>query len=332
MGHLVHSAYVNPHNVNLGVEPKATLSFEVVQAETEASNAQHQAIVERELHAIARNNRYLNTFSPVNKLLPELLVEVFLYLALNPLGYVEHAFSDFKPTRYNVLMPKPTLSVYSWMAISRVCHRWREVSLNTLKLWSHIYLGPPDRVQVFLERSAGHSVYVRPFESGHMGTNSRPGVWGYTTMFPPRWSINAASLRLVLAQIDRLEYLSLEQPNKVLERVFSTFGEDGFHAPHLKSLKFKFRTAGYGEILVAFPNILSHCRLPLLEHLRFEGYNVPWDSPIMRTNLTSLTIQNEYARIPPRDLQRLPIKELLDVLSHMPSLQSLTIIHSFFEW
>lgn len=298
-------------------------SEEPTRLDIETRNAQHRATIDKELLAIAQNNRYLNTLAPISKLLPELLVEVFMAFAIDPSSYTDS--SSFKPSRYNALVPKLSSSVYAWMAISRVCHHWREVALGTPKIWSHIYLDSPDRIQVFLERSGQHSIHVKPFEPNTRG-NGGAGLWAYS---PPRWSINAASLRLIFAQVHRLESLSLKQPNKVLERVFSIFGEDGFHAPVLKSLQ--FTSEAVIETFPSFPKILSRCSLPALKHVGFHGYNIPWDSPLLQYNLTSLTIQHDNGRSLSGP-QRLSIKQLLEVLSHMPGLQSLNIILNSCEW
>lgn len=217
---------------------------------------------------------------------------------------------------------KPKLSIYKWMAISHVCQRWREVILGTPKLWSYIYLGPPDRVEVFLERSSQHPIHVVPFEP-HEDTSASTGtVWGYSTMYPHRPSINAASLRLVLAQAHRIESLSLRQPAKVLQRAFSLLGENELHAPILKTLEF-FSSEPEQASKESIPDIFSRCSFPALAHVRIHGYSsVQWHLPFLHVNLTTLSIHHEPGLF---GNETFSLQALLTSLSHMPGLESLDI-------
>lgn len=127
-------------------------------------------------------------------------------------------------------------------------------------------------------------------------------------------------MRLILAQSHRIQSLHVELADKILERVFGVFAEDGFCAPILSSLKFRSVSPSETGVL---PNILSRDLLPKLTHIELRGYSVPWNFLSLRTNLTSLIIHHNYS--PSFPIPSFYVNELLDCLSHVPRLRILDV-------
>lgn len=71
--------------------------------------------------------RRLNELTPIGQLPSELLVEVLIYR------------SGLWHSRE-----------FSWIEVSHVCHRWREVALQCPMLWSKIYTRSPQRTREML--------------------------------------------------------------------------------------------------------------------------------------------------------------------------------------
>ncbi|KAF9650285.1 hypothetical protein BDM02DRAFT_3080723, partial [Thelephora ganbajun] len=81
------------------------------------------------LHSILLDVRtWANTFSPVNRLPPEIL-------SLIP------TFLHYKRSRRSLI---------EW---SQVCRYWRNTFINTPALWTHFSCKDPARTHAFLERS-----------------------------------------------------------------------------------------------------------------------------------------------------------------------------------
>ncbi|CAL1716182.1 unnamed protein product [Somion occarium] len=274
-----------------------------LRLEVEEEIALHRQTVVHELRIIATKCRFLNNLLPVAKLLPEILAAIFMYFASDPLSYG---------------LPGST-GPYSWIAITHVSHRWREVALGTPKLWSFIHLGTRDRVEEFLARSSQALLHIRPWDV-RRADDIR--IWGENArrILP---SVSVASLRLVLAQSSRIQTLSLALSNNVIERAFSVFSSSAeeFYAPALETLKF---TSTHGP---SFPDILTKGILPKLTHVELRGYNIPWHSAFLRTNLRSLIIRHDVITSPPGS--SLSIGDLLVALSHMPGLQLLEVVSEY---
>lgn len=278
--------------------------------------SRHRAIIREEQRGIAASSRIVNSVRPVAKLLPEILSEIFIHVAVDPFSYTTTKYSEFAPVVNN---GRATVGPYSWIVITHVCHRWREAALRSPRLWSFVYLGPKEQVQEFLKRSGQAPLRIRPW----MIPNSRGVVpmWGQEGLRHLKASLLAYSLRLVLAEVHRIETMSLTLAGPVLERVFGEF-KDGFHAPRLESLTF----TSLGE--QAFPNILTKCHLPRLTHVNIQGYVIPWQSPFLRVgSITSLVLhQTQFMTM---SLVQDTIRNLLDVLSHLPRLEKLDISHGY---
>ncbi|KAK7690589.1 hypothetical protein QCA50_005687 [Cerrena zonata] len=283
------------------------------RAEAETCIVRHRETIDKELCAVADKSRFLNSLLPVSKLLPEILIEIFMKFATNPMHYFTSGFEK----------PVCMITVYDWMAVTRVCHSWRQVALGAPKLWSYIYLGSTEHVKTFLARSGQTPLHIRPWNMfmsiSYGGYFPNPFTTGF---LPILQSARAASLRLILMQVYRIESLSLNESEPVLERVFSQYEETIFRAPALKSIKFKAPSDSN-----IFPHILKRCDLPSLTHVEVRGFHDPWQQPFLQPKLTSLSLHNTLDPHNP-DYMR----GLLSFLSDQPQLESLTVHSDICEW
>ena len=84
-------------------------------------------ILQAKLHAL-RTTR--NTLSPVNRLPPEVLGDVFVALVRS---YAEHEYCD-PSLRFDVS------KTFQWIVVTTVCRHWHRIALSTPEVWSFIPL------------------------------------------------------------------------------------------------------------------------------------------------------------------------------------------------
>ncbi|KAK7691070.1 hypothetical protein QCA50_006173 [Cerrena zonata] len=287
----------------------------LLRRETEEDIARLWDIIHEEQWIVASNIQILNSLIPIAKLLPEILSEIFIHIATNPFSYSNPPTSS----RSNASNKVHTIGPYDWIVITHVCHHWREVALKSPRLWSFIYLGPSEPVQEFLARSGQAPLHIRPWTT-ITTTSSTPAPRDHGSPQTLKASVLAYSLRLILAEVHRIESMSLKLRAPVLERVFGQFDEDGLSAPRLRSLTF----CSSGE--QAFPKILSKCHFPMLIHVSMSKYVVPWHLSFLRTeSITSLELhQAQFTSV---DFIQSTIRTILDTLSHLPRLEELELSH-----
>ena len=125
----------------------------------------------------------MNTLSPVNKLPPETLSQIFSYVsAPNSVA----AVSGFDIPR----------SFREWAAVTRVCRYWREAAVASPNLWSKIGTPQRDLMELFLSRSAAHPLEVYAFP-------------------PPRPHRDPPFLEAFLPHLNRLKSLSFQMSQQV---------------------------------------------------------------------------------------------------------------------
>lgn len=91
----------------------------MASVDAEAARASLEAAIGYHLREIAKIKRQLNKISPIYRLPPEILGDIFICAARS-------AFDSTRP--------------YGWIKLTHVCDAWREVALHTPRLWSHIHL------------------------------------------------------------------------------------------------------------------------------------------------------------------------------------------------
>lgn len=88
---------------------------------------------------------HLNFHIPVSRLLPEILLEIFSII-VNEWRRKLYLHST-SPRRH-----RPTVS-YTWLGITQVCHYWRELAVQSPKLWYTIVLNKEQYIGTMLRRS-----------------------------------------------------------------------------------------------------------------------------------------------------------------------------------
>ncbi|TCD60948.1 hypothetical protein EIP91_009263 [Steccherinum ochraceum] len=81
--------------------------------------------------------RQINTFNALSVFPPEVLVEIFIHYAML---YEEE---EDEVTGADVWLGG--IKPYQWLGITHVCHHWREVALNTPRLWARIAVHGKER-------------------------------------------------------------------------------------------------------------------------------------------------------------------------------------------
>lgn len=102
------------------------------------------------LHEVSRLKQLLNASRPIMRLPEEILGEVFLHYQAHQLLWADSEDSEDYPCG----------KFYTWMEITHVCHRWREVALRMPLFWRNIKATRPEMVQLLLARSSYAPLHV----------------------------------------------------------------------------------------------------------------------------------------------------------------------------
>lgn len=165
----------------------------------------------------------------------------------------------------------------SWITVTHVCRRWRQVALADPILWGTIMfdLGAEWAEEMLARSKATLISYTRDL-SFHLGELRERSLDEQVT------------LRKHLSRVRRL-VLSSGNPESLapVVRALTT------PAPHLESLELLRDTPQSRELCIALPSDLFAHDAPKLRHVTLSGFAIPWDLPLFR-DLTHLDI-----RIPP---------------------------------
>ena len=124
------------------------------------------------------------------------------------------------------------------------------------------------------------------------------------------------SLTVVLKEQHRIRSLCTDGPT--LAGALAVFKDGTLNAPILTTLEIK-------ECSKAVLDTLQRALLPGLAHVDLDDCEcIPWDGPLLRANLTSLSLRCRFVAVG-------QMKKLFDCLSLMPQLQSLVVDAKNFE-
>ncbi|EKM60301.1 uncharacterized protein PHACADRAFT_179654 [Phanerochaete carnosa HHB-10118-sp] len=129
---------------------------------------------------------YTLSTSPISKLAPELLAEVFHWCILNVAAA-------------RLMNTAPPLAPYSWLTIRHVCHTWRDVALAFPELSTHIWLTRPECVIDMLGRSGTLPLHIHSVERFYMNPTEE-----------------AEMLHMVLSQFERVADASFVLAEEIL--------------------------------------------------------------------------------------------------------------------
>ncbi|KAI0330905.1 hypothetical protein GY45DRAFT_680779 [Cubamyces sp. BRFM 1775] len=138
----------------------------------------------------------LNTMTTIARLPPELLSEVFLYVA-------KAAYEDPRAS-YNRYYHSSIF--YAWVSVTHVCRNWRAIALNTPRLWGHVVVSKKSVVDEMLARSKKAPLFV----SAHVISPEDE---------------RSKLLKSIGQDASRLQELRLSGPVRVLQDVLRQFTE-----------------------------------------------------------------------------------------------------------
>ncbi|TFK60079.1 hypothetical protein BDN72DRAFT_864643 [Pluteus cervinus] len=174
--------------------------------------------------------------------------------------------------------------------LSRVCHVWRDITLNRPELWNVIDVRVPRWISECLARSKALPLMITLFRVGLA-------------------SIEISTLlRSHLYRVTSLAFAP-QLPQKVLVALPSPETLWSSAAPSLESLNLSH---------FDLPNDLFQHGRPTLLHLALERCKLPWSSPILSRSLEYLSIRDPH--------DPLTISRLFNILSGLPALEELILI------
>ncbi|KAH8091684.1 hypothetical protein BXZ70DRAFT_476311 [Cristinia sonorae] len=247
-------------------------------------------LIEVHASAIVDLKVRMNTYTLIARLPSEILADIFAWcISITP-----------------VRRGHSTLS-HSWIMVTHVCHYWREVALNTPRLWSNITFGSRniERVQAFLARSKQARLYVEGAE------------------LSKEW---LSVLSTIITQLPRIVTLQLTLSRHHVNAIADSLPPS---APVLKSLYLSEGTGFNGDTLpvsstVSFTRpseaILPKCAMPALEGLSLVVYSPPrWSSLGLPSSLRHLIIHNVVGLIKNTE----GVGAAVDALRNVPLLEFL---------
>ncbi|KDQ51344.1 hypothetical protein JAAARDRAFT_532423 [Jaapia argillacea MUCL 33604] len=233
--------------------------------------------------AILRSAR--NSFNPIHRLPIEVVLEIFSIVAET---WYPRTVEDVRPS-------------VCWLALTHVCHYWRELALNTPTLWTTIDVDLRDLrwTRAFLERSQNTSLDLRIVS--HEGVSDKShqdllaSIVSGTTHRLGKFKVflNSNDLRKLLLSLENLS------------------------APQLESLEILCSTSWRGDLV----STLFGNQVPHLRSLILDTVTVSWDSPLFK-NLTYLSIAQESRGSPETSTQ------FLECLRNSPLLEGLRLTYA----
>ncbi|KAJ8515804.1 hypothetical protein ONZ45_g6839 [Pleurotus djamor] len=232
-----------------------------------------------------------DTQCEIAKLPPELLSQIFLenkVLSTTLLAYTLRYRSDRKER--------------SWLNVAGVCRSWREIALDTPRLWSSFDISRLDSVEAMLARSKNAPL--------HISCKSGP--------FEAR--LHTSIAREIMLRITMIQELNLSSSSSNLREFFTPLqhSADPEPLPLLHTLRLTARHDCSGPFTL--PDRLVAQQLPSLRIL--ELHNVPILStlpPLPRLLRLRLSSQNTDHAI--------SIPSLLYILRNTPDLEDLYLSH-----
>jgi hypothetical protein len=231
------------------------------------------------LEEVTQASKYRrNALVPISRLPPETLAEIFSFLS--PPACDDEAYG-----------------YQSWLYVTHVCHRWREIAIHCPHLWSHInaYQLSPAGLTEILTRTK-----MAPLHLEMVGDITE-------------WDDFERNLK---AHISHTRHLRIAGDfHAVLRRLTSS-------AP---ALEFLSLSNSDGAFVIS--DTLFNGTTPRLTGLELYGCDISWKSPLLR-GLQTLEILNPSLAV----VARSTLEDWLDALNGMPQLQTLTLQTPIFHY
>ncbi|KAI0750593.1 hypothetical protein BC629DRAFT_1598851 [Irpex lacteus] len=247
--------------------------------------------IDGHLQAALDMKHRLNSLAPTCILPPELLAEVFIYLAHSS-PPTDRNFSCLGlPAMRTATFP------YAWLKVTHVCHHWREVALRAPQLWSTIWItGRTECLKEMISRSKQAPLAIKADK-----------VHGL------RWE----GLEIVMRELPRIVSFDARMPPRLAQSGYTS------DAPKLRELV--LQTADLHDVLslgtLQLQDHFATCDLPSLERLELYSYQIPWRSKLLKTTLKHLTLHSLQAH----SYGLNDIEEIMQILGTLPLLESLSL-------
>ncbi|KAI0630510.1 hypothetical protein C8Q77DRAFT_1133456 [Trametes polyzona] len=240
--------------------------------------------------AIIELKSTINRMSPTACLPPEILSEIFVLIA------TDH-YEWRKENHYG------SAHAYKWIALTHVCRHWRDVALNTPRLWSRVVLTRPEVFREILPRSKKASLWV-------------------SASLPHADERRLYALEALMKESSRLRELNLTAPARFVQVISSQWKHP---ADNLESIILHAEAGQFEpDYLIPSTRLSSEFfsgQTPKLRHLEIHRIPADWTSPLFCPSLRTLRIHLRY------DLNPQPgeFPKLLQALEAMPMLETLQL-------
>ncbi|VDB86973.1 unnamed protein product [Peniophora sp. CBMAI 1063] len=241
--------------------PLVEARFSLASAHIDALDTEISALKDVVHAAMRMRNKRIGAC----RLPPEVLTEIFLYLR-----------DDWVPWREfwttNDGTQKRGPFEMRWMTVTHVCSEWRNTAIGASSLWTRqvdfIYT-PLHYLPTILARCKSHPLYL---EATELGDDTFREVIG--------WLCPSICLRL--------RHLRLSAyTNEFYARLMPLI------APHLVNVRsLELESEDFDSNIGLSPPL---CHMTQITRLHLVGFQFPWDSPILSSNLEELYLQQDAA-------------------------------------
>ncbi|KAI0640782.1 hypothetical protein C8Q79DRAFT_439953 [Trametes meyenii] len=254
------------------------------------------AEIETHVNAVFELKARINDMSPIIRLLPpEILSEIFTLIAAdNYNAYHWHHCGSSQP--------------YKWIALAHVCREWRNIALNTPRLWSRVVITRFDAAMAALARSKKAPLWLT-------AVLAHPGDFRATILH-----------NTILGESSRLKELSVRGPPHLLQMLSARWTIPATALEKL-TLSTTFMQRGHSYVLPGQPASLStkifSGEVPRLRHLEIHRIAIDWCNPLFCPSLRSLEVESTYDM--PVSVKDDEFRDLLVALGRMESLENLQL-------
>ncbi len=250
--------------------------------------------LEEQLKAVVMIKRRLNAITTISRLPTELLLEIFVCIAE---VYFRKYVADCPEYGSNG-SSYPRGRGLDCIRLAHVCHAWRDIALNTPRLWSFIPFTGLALAELLLVRSKRVPLTVAIHSSSLCYEDHRRFLEAISS-----------------GQTSRLTELSIESPSSTIYKLCGTLTEPA-NILHTLSLS----EEGYDGIGY-IPYNLFNGHTPRLRSLEIDRLVIRWDNPLLCSTLTRLVIEADYILVESMGT----FEQLLSALELMTSLHTLEL-------
>ncbi|KAI0695355.1 hypothetical protein C8T65DRAFT_616137 [Cerioporus squamosus] len=267
----------------------------MTEASSSVSEAHARKVLEDQIEVHARAiidiKTRLNTMTPVARLPPELLSNIFTLVA------AEKYEQKYHNPRYI-----ETYQTNTWITAAHVCRHWRAIALSSPRFWSYITVTSKRATDEMLLRSKKAPLYV-------------------VAATPSYEDDRQKAVKGVMAEFARIRALQLTGSSQAICDLFKTVSAP---AAMLESLKLSDRSSYYADTGIV-SLVLPADGVPRLRNLEINGFSFAWDHPLFCPTLTSLLLHGRVG------YEARPLigsfETFLSALERMTGLQELSLEH-----